>query len=364
MSKALSCTEREINLWLGMQLIDRPNPANHPDYTTVLGGRGPLKSIRELLETIINHSEWSWEIEQSLDQLGIYFHLPESWWKNREQMGTWLLNPIAAAFADAWIYRQWLHVKSSQAADRFADFFAKSVMHPEWVAALDSMWVKHYPLVGGNLYQTIPHAWNLMDPDKLKGTPWYPNNRQKMEKELIRRAHDAGNWLKEIFTSKEQEKAQKLESGLSHISFAAMKGDTTFFIGLGKALSETFEPPENLSLEQIQKQPTSKSPNAITTRPWGRRIWISRGLWLLPPHLLQYPPFSLSPATIGELTGKCYRDKKRLPQNDELYRAKSSWFNEWRDENASISLTLEGKKLLPQFAKTGLPWSIVSADFE
>ncbi|MDC0322993.1 hypothetical protein OAL33_00250 [Akkermansiaceae bacterium] len=364
MSKALSTKRKVINRWLGAQLIDRPNPANHPDYTAILGGQGPLKSIRELLETIINKSEWSWEIGQALDQLGFYFHLPESWWKDRVGMGTWLLNPIAAAFADAWIYRQWLHFESPQTAQQFAEFFAKSVMHPEWVAAVDSMWVEHYPLVGGNLYQTIPHAGDLMYSDQLKGTPWYPNYLQKIGKELIRRSFEAEQWLRDVFTSSDQEKPQKLEIGLSHISLAAMKGDTTFFIGLGKALSENFEPHKTLSLEQIQNQPTSKSRKGITIRQWCRRVWISRGLWLLPPHLLQQPPFSLSQATISELTGKRYRDNKRLPQNDELYRAKSHWFNEWRDDNTSISLNAEGKKLLPQFAETGLPWSIVSADFE
>jgi hypothetical protein len=203
-----------------------------------------------------------------------------------------------------------------------------------------------------------------MYPEHLKGTPWYPNYRQNIGKELIRRSLEAEEWLRDIFTSKQQEKAQKLESGLSHISLAAMKGDTTFFIGLGNALSKEYKPRETLSLEQIQSQPTSKGKIDITTRQWCRRIWISRGLWLLPPHLLQQPPFSLSKATISELTGKRYRNNQKLTQNDGLHRAKSQWFNEWQDENTSISLTPEGKKSLPQFAKKGLPWSIVSKDFD
>lgn len=361
MSKALSSSKLKINQWLGMQLSDLPGPANQPDYTAVLSRISPLKSFRELLETIINRSGLSLEMGRALDQLGIYFDLPEFWWPNRG-LGDLHWDSIAAAFADAWIYLQWLRLNSPQTADQFANFFAQSVMHPEWVKAVGSMW-HHYPLVGGNLHETIPFQ-DLMSPDRFKGTPWYPRTTQKMGPELTLRAHKAANWLWEIFTSKEQEKAQKLESGLSHISLAAMKGDTEFFIKLGEALSKTFDPPENLSLEQIQKQPTSKGPKATTNRIWCRRIWISRGLWLLPPHLFQYRPFSLAPATISELTGKCYKGNERLSENDGLYRAKALWFNEWQDETASISLTSEGKKQLSEFAETGLPWSIVSADFE
>jgi hypothetical protein len=364
MSKALSSTEREINHWLGMQLSDLPGPANQPDYTAFLSGKSPLKSIRELLETIINRPCWSLEIARALEELGIYFNLPVYWWKNRG-LGDLHWDSIAAAFADAWIYLQWLRLNSPKDADQFADFFAKSVMHPEWVEAVDSMW-HHYPLVGGNLHQTIPFALDLMYPEQLKRTPWYPRAGNKMGQELILRAHKAANWLYEIFTSKEEEKAQKLESGLSHISLAAIKGDRLFFIGLGKALSETFEPPENLSLEQIQKQPTSTSKGRkdMKNRPWCRRIWISRGLWLLPKHLLEQSPFSLSTTTTNELTGNRYKGNKRRSQYDELYQAKSPWFNEWRGEDASISLRSEGKKQFPQFAETGYPWSIVSADIE
>ncbi|MDC0318665.1 hypothetical protein OAL50_03280 [Akkermansiaceae bacterium] len=39
MSTALSIEEKVINQWLSAQLIDRPNPTNRQDYTTVLGQR-------------------------------------------------------------------------------------------------------------------------------------------------------------------------------------------------------------------------------------------------------------------------------------------------------------------------------------
>jgi hypothetical protein len=363
MSKALSSDQKVIDRWLGAQLIDRPNPSDHADYTTLLGNfNSPLKSVRELLETIINQSEWSWEIERSLQQLGTYFDLPDDWWKNRDGFGVWHLDAMATAFADSWIYRNWLRDIDQSLSEAYSQFFASSVMHPEWCMALERQW-NHHPSIGGNLFEILPHAGELMYPEDLKGSPWYPNYRQKLGKELIHRAIKAEEWLRDVFTASDQEKSQKLESGLSHMSLAAMKGDASFFIGLGKALSEKFEARESLSLNQIQNQPTSKSRKGITTRQWCRRIWISRGLWLLPTHLLQHSPFSLSQATISELTGKRYKDNKKLNQNDELYKTKTQWFNEWQNESSSISLTLEGKKMLPQFAKTGLLWTIVSSDF-
>lgn len=279
-------------------------------------------------------------------------------------MGTWLLHPMAAAFADAWIYRQWLHQKNPKAAETFAHFFVRSVMHPEWPTALEQMAMMHYPTIGGNLFEIIPTPGKLIYPEKLKGSPWYPKHRQKIGRELLNRAVEAEYWLQDLFTSKDEDKDGLLEGGLNHISFAAIKGDRTFFIALGKALSETFKPPKTLTLEEIQNQPTSRNRKGITTRQWCRRIWISRGLWLFPPHLLQHPPFSLSPATVSELVGSRYRENKKLPQNDGLHKCNQLWFNEWRAETKSVSLTAAGKKMLPEFADSGLPWAFVSADFE
>ena len=83
----------------------------------------------------------------------------------------------------------------------------------------------------------------------------------------------------------------------------------------------------------------------------------------MPSHILQQEPFSLSQATISELTGQRYKNSKKLTQNDGLYKAESIWMNEWQADGATISLTAEGKKMLSEIAPNGLPWAIVSADF-
>lgn len=362
MSKALLSSERQIARWLDMQLIDRPNQASHADYTTVLGGGGPFKSIKALLDVIINRSEWDWSVGHALDELGDYFRLPKDWWKNREGFGAWLLDPMAAAFADAWIYREWLREHQPEIGDAYMEFFAKSVMHPEWFKAVEAQWV-HHPSVGGNIYDVLPNIGDFMRPDQLQDRTWHPSYKQKIGRELNRRALETYQWLQNVFVSPKEDKAKKLEEGMNHISLAAIKGDENFFIGLGKALSETYEPCQNLTLEEVQKQPISKSRKAVTHRIWCRRIWISRGLWVMPPHLLQQEPFSLSQTSISELTGKRYRGNKKLPQNDALYCAEALWFNEWQDATATISLTTDGKKMLPDYARKGVPWGVVSADF-
>jgi hypothetical protein len=278
MSKALLSSKKKINAWLSMELNDRPLEKTDANQTRLVGKLSlrPSGTVRELLESLINQNEWSVHIERSLTGLSYYFNLKPDWWKDREGLGTWLLNPIAAAFADAWIYSSWLHQKSPEAANRFADFFAASIMHPEWISAVDAMWLEHYPSVGGNLFDVIPRPKALMYPEDQKKSPWYPKYRQKIGKELIQRSVSAHAWLRDVFTSSPEDKATKLEDGLNHISFAALKSDSTFFIGLGKALSETFEPMKRLTLEEIQNQPTSKSRKGITNRQWCRRLWISR----------------------------------------------------------------------------------------
>ena len=173
MSKALSCSSKEIKQWLGAQLVDRPQPANHPGFTMLLGGSSPFKSVRDLLDSLINQSEWSWEVELAHRELGSYFSLPNDWWKNREGAGMWLVEPMAAVFADAWIYRHWLRERDKAMSDAYAEFFAKTVMHPEWFKALESLW-PHYPLVGGNLYEILPTISEMIYPEQLERTPWYP----------------------------------------------------------------------------------------------------------------------------------------------------------------------------------------------
>ena len=346
-----------------MQLVDRPNTSDHLDYRVLIGAPKPLRSIKELLNEIINKNEWSWEIERALQELADYFKLPKDWWKDREGMGVWLLNAIAAAFADAWIYREWLRENQPQFGDAYMDFFARSVMHSEWVEAVEAQW-SHYPLKGGNLSDVLPHIGDFMLSKQLKRTPWYPSYKQKIGQELNRRSYESYTWLRNLFVSRREDKAKKLEEGMNHISFAAIKGDKEFFIGLGKALSETFIPCDILTLEQIQAQPINRSRGVVTARQWCRRIWLSRGLWLMPSHLLRQEPFDLPLTTISELTGQRYKDGKRLTQNDSLYRAEDLWFNEWQAEWVSISMTTKGKEMLPNHAEKGFPWSIVSADFK
>jgi len=344
-----------------MQLQDRPIPVTSPNYPPLIGGNRPFGSIKKLLDTVINRSAWDWSLESSLDDLGCYFKLPANWWKDREGMGALILNAVAAAFADAWIYYQWLRENRPELGDTYMEFFACSVMHPEWIKALDQQW-RHYPATGGNLYDVLPSIGDFMHPDNPHNIAWYPSYKQKIGEELNLRACESYKWLVNLFTSRNEDKAKKLEEGLNHISLAAIKGDKDFFITLGKALSETFEPCQTLTLEQIQKQPISRSRKGVTQRQWCRRLWISRGLWLLPPHLLQQEPFSLSYATVGELTGKRYSGNKELLQNDGLYLTESLWCNEWQDDTKSVSLTAEGRKMLPNHREIGLPWGIVSAD--
>lgn len=364
MSRALTSPQKDLDRWLGYQLVDRPNPPDHPDYTTLLGGQQPLMSIRECLESLINQSEWSFDIQKALDDLGVYFHLPKDWWKNREGIEFWHFKPIAATFADSWIYRQWLHLKSPDAAKQFDQFFAQSVMHPEWPKAVDSMTFYHYPEVSGNGFEVLFNSGKPFFPGQSDDSLWRASYRSKLGKELRSREMKAFDWLQKLFTSHESEKAKILEEGLNHISFATIRQDRRFFVMLGRALSMPYTPPKKLSLEQIQKQPISKSKKEITNRQWCRRIWVSRGLWLFPSHILQRNPFSLHPTTISELTGKHYPGGKRQPKNDELYLCKDRWFNEWQDEKSSISLTSKGKKMLPEFSSSGFYWSIVSADFD
>jgi len=348
-----------------MELNDRPLEKGDARNTLLVGwfGRNPTRSVRALLESLLNCNEWSHSIGTSLNELGFYFDFPSDWWKNRDGMGTWLLAPMAAAFADAWIYLQWLNVNKPELAHTYSYFFSRSVMHKEFPNALEAQWA-HYPIIGGNMFETLPKPGQLRYPISLRNTPWYPDYKHKLGQELIRRSTQAEEWLRTLFTSPQGEKASKLEEGLSHITLAAIKGDSTFFTGLGKALSETFIPYDRLTLEETQNQPTSKTRGKITTRQWCRRLWISRGLWLIPPHLLRQAPLELAQTSVNELIGRQYRLGKARPQNDGLFLADLPWLNEWQPEKSTVSLSSEGKKHLPEFNETGFNWGIVAEDLK
>ena len=142
MSISLLSSKSQIDSWLNMQLQDRPIPVTSPNYPPLIGGNRPFGSIKKLLDTVINRSAWDWSLESSLDDLGCYFKLPANWWKDRVGMGALILNAVAAAFADAWIYYQWLRENRPELGDTYMEFFACSVMHPEWIKALDQLEVK------------------------------------------------------------------------------------------------------------------------------------------------------------------------------------------------------------------------------
>lgn len=358
--KALVTSAEKVSQWLNAQLVDRPQPADHEIYQTRLTGRAGRSSVRENLEAIIFTHNWTSRTEKALDELGEYFSFTKGWWVEHAKESL-PLNQLAASLADAWIYFCWLEEKRPEWASGFLTFFKASFTHPEWRQALEAM-RPHYPLVGGNLWETIPRPHKLIYPDCLKKSPWLPSYRQKVGKELIRRCCLASEWLQKLFITPVADRPQLLESGLSHISLAAIKGDSDFFIGLGKALSENFDPPRRLSIEDLRNLPTSRWHRGQTIKQWCRRLWISRGLWLLPRHILEFQPFLLKPERISELTGPRYSGQERNLKNDGLYRSNSLWFIELQDGTASLRLTAEGKKMLPEFADHGLPIKFLLAD--
>lgn len=363
MSKALSSSESKIDQWLRMRIDRPPEKEDAKNSPAQLENTNSVKSLKELLETIANSSEWSSEIEQSLDDLGPYFLLPKDWWRAHEEFDDSIKREMVAAFADSWIYRQWLASKDQNAAQLYADFFSQTVMHPEWIKAVQSMHY-HYFFEDGNFNEVIPTLYKFIFPECLEDSPWQVRSHQKIGGELDLRAVEASVWMGQLFRSDSKDRSKLLESGLDHICLATLKGDTDFFIHLGKALSEDYKPLRKLPLEEIQNLPTSRSRKEPTMRQWCRRIWISRGFWLIPKHFLLQKPFSLSKTAINELVGKTYNSKKSLPQNDGLFQVNSPWLNELQGNSKTGSLTIDGKKALPNFVRTGFPWLIVSADFE
>ena len=119
-----------------------------------------------------------------------------------------------------------------------------------------------------------------------------------------------------------------------------------------------------MTLEQIQQQPITKSSGKVTPRQWIRRLWISRGFWLIPSHLLKHEPFNLSDTTKNALIGKRYVEGGIKSHNDDLFISKSLWFNEWNDDVQAVSLTSQGKKMLRSYKDNVMPWAIVSEDMK
>jgi hypothetical protein len=320
------------------------------------------KTLRDLLDQLVRSPFYHSSTQTNLYLIGKFFGFEDAWWI-KKNIPIRLLKPVAAILADAWIYRKWLEERDQQLAEGFSTYFAKTVDHPEWIQAVTAIADIHYPINTPNSFTDLVWNGNLIDPECLKGSDW-KSNKTKLGSAMSIQRLNGLEWLREIFETPLLRKGALLEDGLKFMSLAAISGDTDFFQALGNALKHTFKEEKQTSLEEIQTQPFRGQKNQTKARPWCRRLWVSRGLWVMPPHILEFAPFDLAKSTISELTTGAYsRDGKRTT-NDELFSSIELWGNEFQSSTNSISLTLEGKKVLPALAPKGLPMEFVSFDLE
>ena len=320
------------------------------------------KTLYFLLQDLVTAPFFNASVQKHLYLVGKFFGFSGAWWE-KKQVPIEKLKAIGAILADAWIYRKWLEEKNPGLAKSFADFFAKTVDHPEWIQAVTALSEFHYSTNTSNSFEDSVWSGNLVDPDCLKKSDWAGNKTKLGGAVRIHRLYGQ-YWLRDVFEASAEKKANLLEEGLGFINFAAISGDTDFFQALGSALGTTFEQEKQASLEVIQRLPFKGQKEPKNNRPWCRRLWLSRGLWVMPPHILGFPPFNLAKSTISELTGKTCSSSKEGTANDRLFKADQLWFNEFHDSSSSITLTSEGRFALPDWATSGLSMAIVSFDIE
>jgi hypothetical protein len=335
-------------------LIDRWLAETHPDDDS--------KSLRSILEELVSSQFSHHSTQKNFPLLGKFFGIEEAWWIT-EKLPHHLLKPIAAILADSWIYRKWLQERNPTLAEGFSTYFAQTVNHPEWIQAVSALAEIHYPANTPNSFEDLVCAGDLKAPASLQEGDWRYTETNLGSAIALRHLHGEA-WLREVFEAPVNRKADLLESGLSHINLAAISGNTDFFKALGNALNHTFEEKKQELLEDVQRKPFKGKKPPTTNRPWCRRLWISRGLWLIPTHILEFEPFNLAKPTVSELTGKIVSSLGKRTTNDSLYVPEAPWLNEFIDLKNSISLTTEGKKMLPEFASSGLPLEFVSFDFK
>ena len=219
---------------------------------------------------------------------------------------------------DAWTLYQ--HAKAQndtyldEQAERYMNLFVYSLTRPEFWDVLSTLYKHHYrdlssterakhPVIGEHSRIGNTDAWRKnLGVHKRKPTTEETEYIEKAYELLLHLSSlpeaDARHLIRDHLDGVDGVNAVKI------ISQATNKGDTNFLITLGKAIA--YEAPEvaTLSLADLASRPLFKkhaSKQQVTTRPWCRRYWISRALWLMDRDCFIQFPLDLSPSNISSM---------------------------------------------------------------
>lgn len=360
-SKAYS--HDKVHVWLNESFTIRARPMGLltlPDRSYTAG---------EAFENIRNSSEES--LLKNLDDAGRCFELPENWWKRDEQLYEPLMEPLAATMTDAWIYYCWLKESNKQReADVYLLLFQKILTNSELFCALDSMRC-HYPMIGGNDDQVLPDLGEFILSKQRKKFIWMVTPRKPSSPLTLgeKRANDSYNFLRDVFLAKDENKDNVIKSGLEHITYAGIHGDTLFFERLGRAISTKYEPPKHFDLLDLCQLPLKKKAGVWTPRGWYCRLWVSRGYWLMPKNECAAPPFDINEQTRKPLTAPVYgRNGEKRAGNDGLYVSTNPYFKSSKNSakhslKSHLPLTSAGSSALAGMSDTEFLWEVVCLDF-
>ncbi|MDB4323699.1 hypothetical protein N9949_03445 [Akkermansiaceae bacterium] len=280
---------------------------------------------------------------------------------------------MSAMLCDAWVYLCWLEEGGKQSeAVAYRKLISAIVQIPDLWNQSHIFWLYHYHQVESNFYEVMPTMWDFTFEGERRKKIWrwkkqFDANGEKGED--YKRADDSWSFLSRVFHENGKEKKAHLKKGLEFINYAAIHGDSLFFETLGKALSTSRDDGEKLPFDDFRESVLKLRGKVPSSRAYARRLWISRGLFLLPKAQLADSPFSMSDGAINALTQPRYKkDGSGENKNAEgLLRSPAPWFEVSRqsEEDATktvLPLTEEGKKHLPEYAEEGFPWSVMSSD--
>lgn len=368
-SKAYS-SER-VSDWLDLSV-----EIKGPFYGTLIGAQKPKTlTARAAFDSI---RDWDrFETASRLDEAGLFFELPSSWWK-RDQYNELDLECLSALLVDGWLYLCWLRKSGSQSESRlYLLFLQKTLTHPKLKDALWIMGLYHYSSTGSNFWDVMPNHRDFVFSAERAKSIWGFNPSNPMTTKGptrgYQRANDSFNFLMTIFKADENDKATIIREGLEHITSASLHEDRLFFEKLGQVLETPIKSDRRMTLEQLIERPMVSLKNRTQTptktptktpRVWARRLWISRGFWLMPSSQVQSKPLLVNPKTREKLTRDRYLSGHENPDNDSLHSSESPWFSDstHRAGEALLPFTAEGKKAFPELGDHGFPWEVLTKD--
>ncbi len=318
-SKAYS--DQRVGDWLSQS-------HSFPPISTALDRSGTI-TAGEIFERIYARSV------QSLDDVSFFIDLPRDWWRREshdDSLRASDMEVVAAILCDGWVYLCWLLAEGRKAdAIAYRRLLVAIMKVQEIWQYIPSLSAYHYFQPPSNFDKIVPDFFTFTASPERREKIW--KFRKAFERQLwmtsdYKRSIDSWRFLRRIFDEEDGLKASCLKDGLEFITYAAIQNDRAFFEALGRVLSTPRDDGDKLPFHDFRNTVLKKKVKPPSRRAYVRRLWISRGFFLLPKEQFADKPLSMPDGSIKALTQPRHkRDGSGENKDAEgLHRISKPWF--------------------------------------